>query len=753
MKLRTRLFVWIGSLFIVAFVASLILENYLTRKHLGAAEARIKNQIVKTQEVRRVHTEKFLRDVLLEVRARIEAQVFELGTYSPLKDDMMKPGESWLSSATYLATSKWIDFIQVGKNSDLESLIVMKDGALSRVDYVEPADGVVFAHMKGEEFVAIPIEAREIIDGDPPYIEARKDDRTRYYVLFTKDAIMKFNTESFRFPLLMLSVNPLQPFLDWVPYRGEVRPMSPFAQSISKAQAFLKAQPKMLQRVSTQAPMHSDEVHNRTKEIIDLYEQVGMIWGLSTFALADESVAPTGMARRSSSVNLGLLGKEVFYKTPQIQMGKHDTGKFSIFPAEDLHRVFFGRSVDDGKITIGLDGGQILKNLSIATNEHVLFFADGDLIAATDRSGNRISSGPWNQVLLSEMIGHQSGFVKVDGEEYFYLHLKPVSDLDFHFFLFQPKEEAFKLVYSLDKDTKKLLHVLSLEMRIIAVVGMIVVLTLLHFVSRRITKPIARLAGATKQVAEGKYEEVNLPESEVKGRHDEVGQLYHSFREMIDGMIEKERVRGVLNKVVSSEIAEEILKEDVHLGGEEREVTVLFGDIRQFTKLTEKMAPAETIELLNECMTRIAKVIDAHGGVIDKFVGDEVMALFGAPIDKPASTLEAVKCGIEIIHELRAWNEQRKGEGLQEIEMGIGIHRGKMIAGNMGAENRLNYTVIGANVNMAFRFCSEAKPMEVVISESVQEMDEVTSGVEISGSRKVAMKGFSEEIEVFEVKV
>ncbi|MDN3507659.1 MAG: adenylate/guanylate cyclase domain-containing protein, partial [Simkaniaceae bacterium] len=506
-----------------------------------------------------------------------------------------------------------------------------------------------------------------------PFIEPKSEKATRYYVLFKPESIMKFDTASFRFPLLMLSVNPLQPFLDWVPYRGEVRPMSPFAQSIEKAQAFLRAQPKMLKRHSVQAPMHGDHINNRTKEIIDLYEQVGMIWGLSTFALADESVAPVGMARQSEGMNLGLLGDEVFHKTPQIKMPKKDTGKFSIFPAEELKRVFFGRTVDEGKIAIGLDGGQILHNLSVATNEYVLFFADGDLIAATDKSGSRISSGPWNQVLLSEMIGNTSGFVGVDGKEYFYLHLKPVADLDFHFFLFQPKEEAFKLVYSLDKDTKTLLHILSVEMRIIAVVSLVVVLTLLHFVSRRITKPIAKLASATKQVAEGKYEDVDLPEALVTGRKDEVGQLYHSFRDMIDGMIEKERVRGVLNKVVSAEIAEEILKEDIHLGGEEREVTVLFGDIRQFTKLTEKMPPAETIQLLNECMTRIAKIIDAHGGVIDKFVGDEVMALFGAPIDKPASTLEAVKCGIEIIQDLRMWNDQRKSKGLMPIEMGVGI--------------------------------------------------------------------------------
>ena len=108
---------------------------------------------------------------------------------------------------------------------------------------------------------------------------------------------------------------------------------------------------------------------------------------------------------------------------------------------------------------------------------------------------------------------------------------------------------------------------------------------------------------------------------------------------MVKGLKEKEKVRGVLNKLVSKEIAEETLKGHVQLGGEEKHVTVFFADIRHFTAMTEKMDPKQVIKIVNKCMTKVSNLIDQRGGVIDKYVGDEVMALFGAPIQKENSVM------------------------------------------------------------------------------------------------------------------
>ncbi len=127
------------------------------------------------------------------------------------------------------------------------------------------------------------------------------------------------------------------------------------------------------------------------------------------------------------------------------------------------------------------------------------------------------------------------------------------------------------------------------------------------------------------------------------------------------------------------------------------------------------MPPQETIQLLNECMTLISRVIEGEGGVIDKYVGDEVMALFGAPTTHPEHALRAVSTAMLMIETLKNWNETRVSKGLRAVEMGIGIHTGLVVVGNMGAEDRLNYTVLGANVNLAARLCETALSNQLII--------------------------------------
>ena len=145
------------------------------------------------------------------------------------------------------------------------------------------------------------------------------------------------------------------------------------------------------------------------------------------------------------------------------------------------------------------------------------------------------------------------------------------------------------------------------------------------------------LVAATEQVAQGDYE----AEVHVTSR-DEMGALADSFNEMTRGLLLRERYRSVLNKVVSQDVAEELMSGDVELGGESRLVTVLFADIRGFTPLTEGMEPQEVIALLNECMEHLSRAIDAEGGVVDKFIGDEVMAVFGAPVTQDDHARRAV---------------------------------------------------------------------------------------------------------------
>lgn len=218
-----------------------------------------------------------------------------------------------------------------------------------------------------------------------------------------------------------------------------------------------------------------------------------------------------------------------------------------------------------------------------------------------------------------------------------------------------------------------------------------------------------------------------------------------------EGLQERKRIRCVLDKVVSKNIASEILSGNDHLGGKEQEVAVLFADIRGFTRLTEKMDPKEVIELLNQCMTKVSHVVDEHSGVIDKYVGDAAMALFGAPFHKDHDAYNAVISAIEMQRRLRSWNEARIAHGLPAVEIGIGVHIGTMVAGNMGSEDRLNYTVLGANVNLASRLCDAAGPSEILVTEDVLKDPKVQEFISVEPLPPKQFKGFSNAIAVYRV--
>ncbi|MEW6200900.1 MAG: adenylate/guanylate cyclase domain-containing protein [bacterium] len=165
---------------------------------------------------------------------------------------------------------------------------------------------------------------------------------------------------------------------------------------------------------------------------------------------------------------------------------------------------------------------------------------------------------------------------------------------------------------------------------------------------------------------------------------------------------ERDRVRDLLGKVVSPEIAEELLNKKLELGGEEREVTILFTAVRNFTTLSENYPQRAVLEMLNTHLTRMRTVVEKNGGVVDKYIGDSVMAIFGAPLHHDDAD-RRLKTAIEMMQMEKEINEDFKRKGLTAIEIGIGINTAVVIAGNMGSQSRMNYTVIGDGVNVASR--------------------------------------------------
>lgn len=302
---------------------------------------------------------------------------------------------------------------------------------------------------------------------------------------------------------------------------------------------------------------------------------------------------------------------------------------------------------------------------------------------------------------------------------------------------------------SFDNLTKNLTNKLSLQMILLIICLLILALLILNYFSKYITKPLEELVETTKLVKEGKYKSIVFPN--LRNRRDEIAALSSSFQEMVLELKDKERMRSLLNKVVSKDIAEEILKNEVHLGGEDKIVTILFADIRNFTEITQNLPPQKTVHMLNVMMTKISKIIEGEGGVIDKYVGDEVMALFGAPISASDHALRALSSAKIMVETLRHWNKEREEQGEPVLEIGIGINTGLVVAGNMGAEDRLNYTVVGPSVNLASRLCKIAKASQVIISEFTLEEPNIKDSFYVESLPPVVLKGFSEPVKSFQV--
>jgi adenylate cyclase len=156
---------------------------------------------------------------------------------------------------------------------------------------------------------------------------------------------------------------------------------------------------------------------------------------------------------------------------------------------------------------------------------------------------------------------------------------------------------------------------------------------------------------------------------------------------------------------------------EIQLGGAKRRVVVLFSDIRGFTSLSERMSPDEIATLLTDYFTEMVEIVFEHGGTLDKFMGDAMMALWGAPLDRPDDADRAMRAAVAMQRKLARLNSEWSEQGRPALTIGIGINRGEVFAGNIGSARRLEYTVIGDAVNVAARLCSEAQPGEILIAE------------------------------------
>jgi adenylate cyclase len=230
-----------------------------------------------------------------------------------------------------------------------------------------------------------------------------------------------------------------------------------------------------------------------------------------------------------------------------------------------------------------------------------------------------------------------------------------------------------------------------------------------------------------------------------------VGDL--AWKYFVEGR-EKRQVKKLFSRYVSKDVYDQLVADPSRaaLGGARRHMTVLFSDIRGFTTMSEKGTPEEVVSQLNELFTRMVKVVFDHHGTVDKFVGDMIMALYGAPLDDEDHAEHAVQTALAMIETLQQMNREWAAAGKPTLDIGIGINTGDMIAGNVGSESIMSYTVIGDAVNLGARLESLNKDYgtRIIISQATRER--LKGRYDIHPLGDVIVKGKSLPVAIFEVK-
>ncbi len=294
------------------------------------------------------------------------------------------------------------------------------------------------------------------------------------------------------------------------------------------------------------------------------------------------------------------------------------------------------------------------------------------------------------------------------------------------------------------------LHVKRQAFYIAGVVISVAILLIFLF-SMTLTGPIEVLVKLVRQVAEGDFD--IKAGSQIKSIvEDEVHELAHAFDKMTEGLKERDKVKSLFSKFHGSSIAEDLMKNDIGVGGQNKEVTVFFSDIRGFTSFSEQRTPEEVVSMLNDYFEVMVAIINRHGGVVDKFIGDAIMAVWGAPKGSDKDTENAVRACIEMRRSLVELNDRRKLAGHGPIIIGMGLHTGPAISGTIGSTERMEYTVIGDTVNMTSRIESSTKAFgtDFLVSQAV--MDKVQDQFLVDLAGKATVKGKAEPLNLYFVR-
>ncbi|SDJ58795.1 adenylate/guanylate cyclase domain-containing protein [Microbulbifer yueqingensis] len=270
---------------------------------------------------------------------------------------------------------------------------------------------------------------------------------------------------------------------------------------------------------------------------------------------------------------------------------------------------------------------------------------------------------------------------------------------------------------------------------------------LAYWLSRRLSLPIHNLMEATRAIDRG-----DLATRIDDRRNDEIGFLIEGFNNMAAGLLKKSQVEQVFSRYVSKNVADKVLAnlDEIRLSSRPVEATVLFADIVGFTAMSEKLEPSQVSELLNEYFSCISGACSLYGGVVDKFIGDCAMLVFGVLEDDSDHAFNAVSCAVLIQRLAAQLNEQRRAAGEPEVHFRIGINSGAMLAGNLGSDDRMEYTVVGDSVNLASRLCSVAKSDQIIMREEL--FNVLQPRVTAQAVQTLSIRGKSAPVRIYSVQ-
>jgi len=306
--------------------------------------------------------------------------------------------------------------------------------------------------------------------------------------------------------------------------------------------------------------------------------------------------------------------------------------------------------------------------------------------------------------------------------------------------------KASSLLTADPKSGSLIISALLIQIIFITTTGALTALLLSLIVSKSVSKPIREMKNSMQEVARGNLDvKINVVSN------DEIGALGEGFNSMISGLRDSEAIKESFGKYISEEVRDEILSGRVPLDGEMKRATLLFSDLRDFTPFVESTHPKQVVAIMNQYFTEMATAIKENNGLILQFVGDEIEAVFGAPVSYDDHPDMAIRAALSMQNRLAQLNERLRGQNINPIRHGIGVHTGAVLAGIIGSKERSSYALVGDTVNLASRIQGLTKDFscEIILSQTTHDM--VTGSYDMEQLSTIKVKGKSREVMIYKL--